>query len=150
MDDTAAYRQTLARMEGDLAKTEATAAKLRAAIAAIRDILGVEYSLPKASERPPLVVSDQRVPPRLTMKELAIWSLQRRSPLRIREMYDLLVGHGYQPPAKYETFRGSMAPVLNRSIAFRKVGTGVFELDPAAVPDNGKTQGAESTLGLSL
>lgn len=149
MTDIEAYKATLSRMERDLAKAVATAEKLRAGIAAVKDILGEATVYPSAESRAIIQLSGDRVPQGLTMKGLAIWALTKRFPLRIREMHDLLAAHGWEPPADYEQFRGSMAPTLNRQSIFRKVGPGLFTLDMEALQkENEKTQNAGSTLGL--
>jgi hypothetical protein len=145
MTDFATYRATLDGLESELAKAETRVARLKAGIAAIREIIG-----PDASYAGPSLVADasgdgeangppsiRRPDPQLTMRELAIIALESGKPMRMREIFDTLTAMGLKYPRGFDVFKGSMAPTLNRENAtFEKVEQGLFTLKNHTAPSD--------------
>jgi hypothetical protein len=134
MTDSEAYRATLDRLQRDLAKVEATANKLRAGIVAIGEIMSADaLPIPPAqTPRHPVLAWDTNPDTKHvgTMREAAAWAIRKAArPLRVREIYDLLMQHGYPYTKSYDLFRGSMTPTLDRQAeVFRKVEPGLYTL----------------------
>jgi hypothetical protein len=93
-------------------------------------IIVSESGMAVADASAPLSRKNRRIPKGLTMKDAAKWGLMKAGrPLRVRELYDLLVGAGFRYEKDYESFRGSMTPTLDRDRdAFEKVGPGLYYL----------------------
>jgi hypothetical protein len=134
MSDIEAYRQTLARLESDQTQADAISQERRTAIAAIRKLIEVASQGAGDRETPTSMATGwtgaEGIPKGLTMKDAAKWGLMKAGrPLRVRELYDLLVGAGFRYEKDYESFRGSMTPTLDRDRdAFEKVGPGLYYL----------------------
>lgn len=128
MTDSEAYQATLDRLRSDLSKTEATATKLRAGIAAIQDIMNAD-TLP-AAHRNGLSWDKNPETKHITkMREAAIWALnQTGEAMRAREIYDLLMKHGYPYDKGFDVFKGSMIPTLDRGQDFKKIDRGLYDL----------------------
>jgi hypothetical protein len=150
MTDNDAYVATLARLQRDLSLAEGRVEKLRAGISAIQEIIGEEsrpdsYQAASTDDEPPV-----RRDPRLkgaTMKDAALIGFERaQTPLRVRQLYDLLVKMGYDYKGGYDTFKGSMFPTLNRQPEFTRLHTGVYAL--SKWPNAQKAQSTDSTQGL--
>lgn len=150
MTDNDAYVATLTRLQRDLALAQGRVEKLRAGIAAIQEIIGEE---PHVDSHQATIISDEptvRRDSRLkgaTMKDAALIGFERaQKPMRVRELYNLLMKMGYDYKQGYDTFKGSMFPTLNRQPEFARLGTGVYAL--SEWPDVQKAQSTDSTLGL--
>lgn len=153
MTDNEAYVATLARMERDLAKAEAVAAKLRTGIAAIKDIIEADAGMVSANgtshaAHPTQTMLPGMTPPvAMTMKDAAIAILRRAGrPLKVREIFDGFKEIGFDYRRDFETFRGSMTPTLDRRPEFKKVGAGLYAVDEEYM-ETMTAQGAGSTLG---
>jgi hypothetical protein len=152
--DNQAYLTTLARLKRDLAENEQRNEKLRHAILAIEEIVGPDFS--DVSQPEPLEPSEiedssrAHGDPRLkgaTMRDAALIAFEKaKRPMRVREIYDLLMTMGYDYSGGFDTFKGSMFPTLNRLPEFQRLDTGLYAL--SVWPNAQKAQSAGNTLGL--
>lgn len=154
MTDNDAYRATLERLRSDLELAEARVAKLQAGIAAIEDLVepprsNGTRSLPDPQSLPtPVRIAAEKQLAGLTLRDAAVAALGMAGrPLRVRQIYDLLMKFEYPYSKGFEIFKGSMTPTLDRlTNVFEKVAPGLYAL--ADWPKAQKAQSADVALGL--
>jgi hypothetical protein len=130
MTNSEAYRATLERLEADLAQAEAQVERLKAGVAAIKPLVSEDDEdeiglMPRARTRQ---VAPE-IPPGTTMKDAAVMALAKAGkPVKLRELYVMLMRMGFKYSGDWKQFRASMTPTLRRDPAFRPLGDGVYEL----------------------
>jgi hypothetical protein len=136
LTDNDAYRATLDRLRNDLSQAEARVDKLKAGISAIEDLIEAPRSNgthrlpdPWSLPTPVRVVATEKIR-QLTLKNAAIAALDMAArPMRTRQIYDFLMKFEYPYHKPFETFKGSMTPILDREAEiFEKVSPGLYAL----------------------